>query len=353
MGRISYGWVALRENRRSGLALLIALCASALLLSLTLGLIYAASIPVARANRKLQQERCHVLVGSFAAVVDTELRKYTAEAVGLDWEEPVWDDTANSVAAEGSFYSQVNAVLEDCDRTGCGFEAPISLKLDDGNPDEPYGDLEIRLHLTDLTDTAVGTRRSFREDITAVHDTAFHSYGSFGYGEAAEGARTAELENKFIRYRVRVDEVATVGGEAMLRSAGYYREDCYQPFYTWHVTNLDSRPDNFEFYRPVEGTQASPLDGVQVFWDPVRRKFFQDGEKTVEIEPAVWVWDAPSDDADSEIDGGNRHTWEEEVTVSYVYYNENGEFDATYKHFVPVYEKDRADGVKEDGGDVW
>ena len=46
-------------------------------------------------------------------------------------------------------------------------------------------------------------------------------------------------------------------------------------------------------------------------------------------------------------------SWEEEVTVSYVYYNENGEFDATYKHFVPVYEKDRADGVKEDGGDVW
>lgn len=138
MGRIRYGWAALRENRRSGLALLIALCASALLLSLTLGLIYAASIPVARANRKLQQERCHVLVGSFAAVVDTELRKYTAEAVGLDWEEPVWDDTANRVAAEGSFYSQVNAVLEDCDRTGCGFEAPISLKLDDGDPDGPY-----------------------------------------------------------------------------------------------------------------------------------------------------------------------------------------------------------------------
>lgn len=351
MGRTGHGWAALRENRRSGLALLIALCACVLLLSLTLSLIYAASFPMARANRRLEQERCHLLADSFAGVLDAELRKYTSEEELRGWEEPVWDDTANRAAETGSFYRKVNEALAD--RAGIGgLENFISFPLDGGDRDGPYGDSEIRLRWTDLTDTAVGIRTAFREEITAVGDTAFDSYGSFDYDEAPEGARTAELENRFIRYRVQVDAVVSAGRETMIRSGEYYREDCYQPYYTWHVTNLETQPDGFALYQPAEGTQAAPLDGIQVFWDPARRKFFQDAERTVDIEPAVWYWDEPSDDADSELEDRNRHIWMEEVGISYVYYDENGDFTATYQHFIPAYEKDRADRMEEDDADV-
>lgn len=317
MERFRRAWTALRENRRRGVALLIALCACALLLGLTLSLIYTASVPAARANRRLEQERCRLLADSFFDVLDAELRKYTS-------------------GEEGSFYNQVNAVLEDCGETGA---AVLSFQLDGGGPDAPYGDLEIRLHPADLTDTGMKLRPAFREDITAAHDTRFNSYGSFDYRDAAEGTRTAELDNRFIRYWVKVDVLSSVGREQLLRSDEYYREDRYQPYYTWHITNLDSRPDDFSLYRPMEGSQTLPIDGVPVFWDAASGKFFRDAEKTAVIEPAVWYWDEPD---------GTRHTWTEEAAVSYVYYDKNDDFEAVDMHFIPAYERDKADRCGQD-----
>lgn len=355
MERIRRGWTALRENRRSGLSMLVALCACALLLSLTLRLIYAATVHMARANRKIVQERCRLLTDTFSGTLDAELRKYTAGEDRDGWEEPVWDDAANLTAETGTFYNHVNAFLENSAYAGYDPGDPstvVSFKQDGGSRDNPYGELEIRLRKTDLTDSATGNRKAFREDITAVRDATFNSYGSFDYGSAEQGTRTAERDNKFIRYQVQVDVASALGEEFFLRSAEYYREDCYQPCYTWHVTNLDSRPEDFARYRPVEGTQTSPIDNVPVFWDPVGRKFFRDREKTAVIEPSVWYWDEPVSGEEFDTVNYDRHTWIEEVAVSYVYYDGNGDFHATCKHFVPAYEKDRADRMEEGGEDA-
>ncbi len=352
MNRIRCAWTALRENRQSGLSILIALCACALLLSLTLGLINAAIIPMTLASRKIGQERCRLLAISFAEVLDTELRKYTSEEERRDWKKRTWDDTANRVAGTGTFYNQVNTVLEDS-AYACydpGDPATVfSFELDDGSRDELYGDLEIRLRKVDLMD-GDGIRKAFRESITAVYDTTFNSYGSFDYDGAARGTQTAEQENKFIRYQVRIDAALALGEDIFLHSSEYYREDCYQPYYTWHVTNLDSRPANFALYQPVEGEQESPIDGVSVFWDPVQQRFFRTEERTMDIEPTTWYWDEPIYDADDLVVGYDRHTWTEKIAVSYVYYDTNGDFHATYKHFVPTHEKDWADKAEDDGG---
>lgn len=355
MERIRRGLAALRENRRSGLSMLIALCACALLLSLTLCLIYMGTVHMARANRKIEQERCRLLADTFAGTLDAELRKYAAGENQDGTEEPVRDDAPGLTAEKGTFYNHVNAFLEDrsyADYNPADPSTVVSFKQDGGDRDTPYGELEIRLRKTDLMDRAAGNRKAFREDITAVHDTTFNSYGSFDYGSAAQGTRTAERDNKFIRYQVQVDVVSALGEEVFLRSAEYYREDCYQPCYTWHVANLDSRPENFAQYRPLEGTQISPIDNVPVFWDPVDRKFFRDREKTAVMEPSTWYWDEPVLDGDSNIVDHDRHTWTEKVAVSYVYYDENGDFHATFKRFVPAYEKDRADRTEEGGEDA-
>lgn len=355
MKRIRRGWAALRENRRGGMSMLIALCACAILLSLALRLIYAATVHMAHANKKIQQERCRLLADTFTATLDEELRKYTAGEDQDGWEEPAWDGIADLTAETGTFYNHVNTFLEDMSYSDYDPEDPstvISFKQDGGSRDDPYGELEIRLRKTDLTDSAMGKRKAFREDITAVNDETFNSYGSFDYGNAAQGTRTAERDNKFIRYHVQVDVSSALGEEYFLRSADYYREDCYRPCYTWHVTNLDSLPENFGQYQPLEGTQTSPIDGVPVYWDPVEREFFQDREGMAIIEPATWYWDEPITDADFNIVDYDRHTWTEEVVVSYVYYDGNGDFHATCKHFVPAYEKDREDKTKEGGEDA-
>ena len=70
MRRIRLGWQTLRENRRGGVTLVVALCAAALLLGLALSLIYSSGVLLARSNRKLTRERCYQLSRSMAQTLD-------------------------------------------------------------------------------------------------------------------------------------------------------------------------------------------------------------------------------------------------------------------------------------------
>ena len=65
-----------RKNARSGATLVMVICVSALLMAFALAMVYTASLMMARANRKLEQERCYQLAKSFAGVLDSELQKY-------------------------------------------------------------------------------------------------------------------------------------------------------------------------------------------------------------------------------------------------------------------------------------
>mgnify|MGYP000313187090 CR=1 FL=1 len=79
MNRIRQGWDALRRGRRSGVSLVIALCAVAVLIGLSLSIVYSSSMLLSRANRKIGRERCYQLAQSFAQVLDSELTAYNPE----------------------------------------------------------------------------------------------------------------------------------------------------------------------------------------------------------------------------------------------------------------------------------
>ena len=53
MKRIRQGWNTLRRNRRSGVSLIVALCAVAVLIGLSLSIVYSSSMLLSRANRKI------------------------------------------------------------------------------------------------------------------------------------------------------------------------------------------------------------------------------------------------------------------------------------------------------------
>ena len=58
MKRIRQGWNTLRRSRRSGVSLIVALCAVAVLIGLSLSIVYSSSMLLSRANRKIGRERC-------------------------------------------------------------------------------------------------------------------------------------------------------------------------------------------------------------------------------------------------------------------------------------------------------
>ena len=112
MKRIRQGWNTLRRSRRSGVSLIVALCAVAVLIGLSLSIVYSSSMLLSRANRKIGRERCYQLAQSFAQVLDSELQEYKTIKPELD----------TNFAPEGCFYREVNNILAE--DTGLGIYDP-------------------------------------------------------------------------------------------------------------------------------------------------------------------------------------------------------------------------------------
>ena len=53
MKRIRQGWNTLRRSRRSGVSLIVALCAVAVLIGLSLSIVYSSSMLLSRGHRKI------------------------------------------------------------------------------------------------------------------------------------------------------------------------------------------------------------------------------------------------------------------------------------------------------------
>lgn len=67
---------AWKQESRAGTSLIMVVCVSAFLVAFALSMVYTGSMLMARANRRLKQERCYQLARSFAQVVDEELDRY-------------------------------------------------------------------------------------------------------------------------------------------------------------------------------------------------------------------------------------------------------------------------------------
>lgn len=285
MQRIRRAFLALRENREKGVSLIVALCAVAVLLGLSLSLVYSASLPMARANRKIDRERCYQLAQSFAQVLDGELRAYTTENNKLGTTTDPYGDT-------NTFYHYANQVLES----------------DAYNEFEKNAPLDTTFYLTtqEAEDTdgygheVIGLRKEVSKE--AVRE------GSFDYGESA--TKTTEVEHAtFIQYRLTVLVQASLHNDSYTYSTEYYRKDSFQPEYTWTGS--------------VTGTQ-------RVYWNADSKQWyrtdnFADGTQIV-----------PRDETD---EAGNV-TQADNVRISYKYDQSN----ITYKIYQPTYQNNNSGG---------
>lgn len=213
MQRIRRAFLALRENREKGVSLIVALCAVAVLLGLSLSLVYSASLPMARANRKIDRERCYQLAQSFANVLDGELRAYTTENASLSQKSGYCGDT-------GTFYHYANNVLENTDYAEFDQDDPLhtTFYLITKEDAEGYGHEVIGL----------------RKEVENEQPTE----GNFPHKESA--TRTTEVEHAtFLQYRLTVLVQASLHNDSYTYSTEYDRKDSFAPIYTWNGEGED------------------------------------------------------------------------------------------------------------------
>jgi len=287
------------------MSMIIAVCAGVLLLGLTGSLLYAASLPLARANRKIGQERCRQLSSSFAQVLDGELRRYVTDNGDSDLapgEEYAAKDS-------GTFYSYANQVMEgiygEYDPTDPN---SVLCYQSTGSGDENYGDLTVRLRKTSLEDSAGDL---IRQD----------PFDSFSYHDRGEGTDKAEHE-QFIRYQFTVEAAVELDGDNSSTSTEYCRKDSFQPLYTWNVSNYHEKPSWVE----------SVTTGVQVYWNG--SAFYTDSSFLSPIAP-VTHREPVLDENGNLVD---MLEWIETVDISYAYKTD----EITYKRYTPVYEEHAA-----------
>ena len=188
MNRIRQGWDALRRGRRSGVSLVIALCAVAVLIGLSLSIVYSSSMLLSRANRKIGRERCYQLAQSFAQVLDSELTAYNTERTDLGGADDKWPQTADGTA---TFYQYANSVLENLDAYDADDPEHTTYYYSAGDEDDDYGKVTVML----------------RKQNTDSEQNPADRTGRFPYAEK--------------------------GADSFTYTTEYYRRDGFQPIYTW------------------------------------------------------------------------------------------------------------------------
>ena len=196
MNRIRQGGDALRRGRRSGVSLVIALCAVAVLIGLSLSIVYSSSMLLSRANRKIGRERCYQLAQSFAQVLDSELTAYNTERTDLGGADDKWPQTADG---SRTFYQYANSVLENLDAYDADDPEHTTYYYSAGDEDDDYGKVTVML----------------RKQNTDSEQNPADRTGRFPYAE--KDRQTAEIAAQtFIRYQlsvsVRVEKGAVVDG---------------------------------------------------------------------------------------------------------------------------------------------
>lgn len=205
MGTIRENARRLYENRRRGVSLVIAMCASAVIFGLALGVIRSGYLLLDRAGRKVERERCCQLAQSFAEVLEAKLRQGSMES-----------------AEAGDFYTFVDHALETGETVRCQAEGP-----------EGYGVITVTVRPSGQTAEAPAEG------------------GSFSYSESAAAIARIEAENSFLAEYISIETAAALERESYACSTVYCRKDSFQPRFFWNDTE--------EVYWDGEGWYADTM----------------------------------------------------------------------------------------------
>mgnify|MGYP007110266323 CR=1 FL=1 len=138
-----------RPEAKSGSSLIIVVCVSAFLVAFALAIVYTGSMLMARANRRLEQERCYQLARSFAQVLDGELAHCSGQEL--------------SQVPANSFYRFSCRFLESADYPEYSPEHPdlttFYYRPETAGAGEDYGKITVMLYKENdqITDDLTGT----------------------------------------------------------------------------------------------------------------------------------------------------------------------------------------------------
>lgn len=193
-----------KNRSRVGSSLIIVVCVSAFLVAFALAIVYTGSMLMARANRKMEQERCYQLARSFARVLDGELFRYSG-AVLRDPElaDPDYDD---------SFYRFACKFLEDKNYQEYNPAYPelttYYYQYDTG--EEPYGKITLIL-------------RKENDQETDILEGSFLSDSVFGTGSNPLDVVMANIS----RFTLHVEVTAEAGGVTYSYHTSYHTQVWY------------------------------------------------------------------------------------------------------------------------------
>ena len=196
--------IRIKTESRAGSSLIMVVCVSAFLVAFALAMVYTGSMLMARATRRLEQERCYQLASSFAKVLDGELERYG----GRDLEAFKSDPTYNN-----SFYRFACQFLEDS-------------RYQEYNPEHPELTTFYYRHTADAGDDNYGkaTIILYKEndqetDVMTGMITNPASSGAGGSGTDANPIETVMAN--ISRFTLHVEVVAELDGMTYSYSTAY------------------------------------------------------------------------------------------------------------------------------------
>ncbi len=230
------------NRSREGASLVIVICASALLMAFALAMVYTGGLLMARANRRLEQERCYQLARSFADVLDAELTAYM---------DP-------KSAPDDSFYKYVCNFLkgsygeydpEHPEETIFHYTAGSA----DGMDPEKYGSIRVVLY-----------KEASQEEETITSGEI--------KGTREEVDKLKEMQ--FQRYIFTVEIIATLGDESYNYQVEYRQKAGYEVEYRYEGGSVVPNEDVTEWHKGNIAGDKVDIDANKM----IQYKFLTDSE---------------------------------------------------------------------------
>ncbi len=184
------GWQFIKQNKKSGVSMVLVLCVSAFFVAFAAAMVYAAGMVTAQSNQRLKEERCYQLAKSYGKVLTKELTKY---------QKKYQDD--GKVAENGTFYAFANNFLDNSQyleyNSDYSTSTTYNFVLSDANladlfqspmPDASYGNISIALRKETNSSEDIGeimkggsivvegSGMNYSDKITSIENTTVRQY---------------------------------------------------------------------------------------------------------------------------------------------------------------------------------
>lgn len=194
-----------RIRAKKGSSLVIVVCVSAFLVAFALAMVYSSGLLLARANRRLEQERSYRLAQSFAQTLDAELKKY---------EKPNILGGTDSAPSE-SFYNYAYKFLEGT--------------YGEYDPDHPD---ETIFHYTAASPAGID-KDKYGVIKVVMYKEANQEQDVDMSGEISPQDVDTVLDKRIIRYIFTVEVTASLNGVSYSYSTEYRQMAAYKVDFTY------------------------------------------------------------------------------------------------------------------------